>query len=146
MNSFILAARSSVFKRMILSEDMEEARNKEIPITGSTDDVFLEFAKYIVSGKTPEVPDCEQQMDLYRLAHLSVVVASVTAIRNQCSNSIVCVDVHRRAVVVLLPTWHTGTIDWVQGVPSPQKCGLNFGRTSHFAAIFWRTSHFNMQS
>ncbi len=62
-----------VFKKAILSQDMKEAKNKEIPIVGSTDDVFLEFAKYIVSGKTPDMPDCEQQTDLYRLAHLSVV-------------------------------------------------------------------------
>ncbi len=62
---------------MVLSE-MEEARNKRIPIVGLTDQTFLEFVNYIVNGKAPDVPDCEQQMDLYCLAHLSVLTYSAS--------------------------------------------------------------------
>ncbi len=68
-----------MLKGMILSE-MEEARNKKIPIVRSTDQTFLEFVNYIVNGKVPNLPDCEQQMDLYRLAHLSVHTYCTSAV------------------------------------------------------------------
>ncbi len=69
VNSYILGARSEVFKKMVLLKTMKEGEQRQIDIVCLKDSTFKEFVKYLYSGSAPHVPD-EQYAQLYCAAHM----------------------------------------------------------------------------